>query len=130
MMACQGQAICLPGELGAWTIRKSLLYTVDNFPHVAAIGDMELQAQGPRRGHNRPFLCRPPMLRAIPSYLNFTRAYAGRDKLDLYPLMLVICSIKLLYASNMPADLVCLLFRPFVSPPSLFAEPKRTKDTE
>jgi len=49
MMACQGQAICLPGELGAWTIRKSLLYTLDNFPHVAATGDMELQAQGPRR---------------------------------------------------------------------------------
>jgi len=80
--------------------------------------DMELQDQkqlkDPRIGHNRPFFLLPPMLRALPSYLNFTRAYTGRDKLDLYPLMPVICSIKLLYASNMPADLVCLLFRPFV----------------
>lgn len=33
------------------------------------------------------------------TYLNFTRAYTGKDKRDLYPLMPVICSIKLLYAA-------------------------------
>lgn len=34
------------------------------------------------------------------AYLNFTRAYTGKDKRDLYPLMPVICSIKLLYAAD------------------------------
>lgn len=34
------------------------------------------------------------------TYLNFTRAYTGKDKRDLYPLMPVICSIKLLYAAD------------------------------
>lgn len=40
------------------------------------------------------------------TYLNFTRAYTGKDKRDLYPLMPVICSIKLPYATEaLPADL-------------------------
>lgn len=43
---------------------------------------------------------------ASATYLNFTRAYTGKDKRDLYPLMPVICSIKLLYAADtLRADL-------------------------
>lgn len=50
------------------------------------------------------------------TYLNFTRAYTGKDKRDLYPLMPVICSIKLLYAADtLRADLVPFPFPfPFV----------------
>lgn len=45
------------------------------------------------------------------TYLNFTRAYTGKDKRDLYPLMPVICSIKLLYATDtLPADLTLAYF--------------------